>query len=211
MELRDRIVEEASVLFFRNGVKSMTMSDIANELGISKRTLYEVFQDKEELLEECINAHTRNIDRKMEELIQCSENVVDALMQIYSKHLHQAHEVNKSVLHDLKKYYAPIYKKIESNQRKRNCIFIPLMEKGIKQGLIREDTNFEVVLWLVEAQFKALVDNESYPANKYSDKEFINTIILNFIRGIATPLGVAQIDQMVETIRQEKIKKETTK
>ncbi len=53
MELKERIIEETSKLFFQNGIKSMTMSDIASHLGISKRTLYEVFKDKEDLLEEC--------------------------------------------------------------------------------------------------------------------------------------------------------------
>jgi AcrR family transcriptional regulator len=191
------------MLFFRNGVKSMTMSDIANELGISKRTLYEIFQDKEELLDECITAQMTKTDCEMENLINSSEDVIEALMRIYAKHLSNAHEVNKSVLHDLKKYHALIYKKIESRQNNGYYAFGPLLEKGIQQGLIRKDTNFEVVLWLVRAQFKALIDDEYIPTDKYSVKEFMSAIILNCIRGIATSAGIMQIDQRMEKIKEK--------
>ena len=203
MELKDRIVQEASILFFRNGVKSMTMSDIANMLGISKRTLYEIFHDKEDLLEACISVHMEKIECEMEDIINHSENVIEALMRIYAKHLSEAQGINKSVLHDLKKYYAPIHKKIESQQQSRYFTFIPLLEKGIQQGLIREDINFEVMIWLVRAQFKALINDEYIPTDKYPVKEVIQAIILNTIRGIATPAGIIQIDQQMEKIKRE--------
>jgi AcrR family transcriptional regulator len=208
MELKDRIIQEAASLFFRNGVKSMTMSDIANQMGISKRTLYEVFQDKEELLEECINVHIKKIDREMENLTNNAEDVIDALMRMYAKQLSNAQGINKSVLHDLKKYYLPIYKRIESQQQNGYYIFVPLLEKGIQQGLIRKDINFEVVMWLVRAQFKALIDDDYIPTDKYSVNEFIGAIILNVIRGIATMDGMIEIDRRIEKMKEER--KETT-
>ncbi|MDR1523908.1 MAG: TetR/AcrR family transcriptional regulator [Tannerella sp.] len=197
MELKDRIIQEATALFFRNGIKSITMSDIANTLGISKRTLYEVFHDKEELLKECIDVHMSKADCEIETIANNSENVIDALMLIYSKHLREAQAVNQSVLHDLRKYHVSIYKKIECRQKSGYYAFIPLMQKGIEQGLIRKDTNFEVILWLVRAQFKALIEDEFIPTDKYSTNEFISAIILNFIRGISTSLGNERIDKFV--------------
>ena len=204
MELKDRIIQEAAILFFKNGVKSMTMSDIANQLGISKRTLYEIFSDKEELLEECINVHIKKVDCEMENLINHAEDVIDALMRMYAKQLSTAQGINKSALHDLKKYYLPIYKRIESQQQNGYYIFVPLLEKGIQQGLIRKDINFEVVMWLVRAQFKALIDDDYIPTDKYSIKEFISAIILNVIRGIATMDGMIEIDRRIEKMREER-------
>ncbi|MDR3266814.1 MAG: TetR/AcrR family transcriptional regulator [Tannerella sp.] len=197
MELREKIIQGASALFFRNGARSMTMSDIANELGISKRTLYEVFRDKEELLEECIKAKMIKVDNEMKAIARDSENVIDALMLIYSKQLSEAQGVNKSLLHDLKKYHAHIYEKVECRQKDGYLAFIPLMQKGIKQGLIRKDVNFEVIVWLVRAQFKALIEDEFIPTDKYSTGEFIGAIILNFIRGISTLSGYERIEKFV--------------
>jgi len=206
MEIKDRIVQEASILFYRNGVRSMTMSDIANQLGISKRTLYEVFQDKEDLLEECINANRKKTEHEINNLINSSEDVIDALMRIYAKHLSDAQSINRSMLHDLRKYHAPIYRKVENQQHSAYYAFIELLKKGIQQDLIREDTNVEVMMWLVQAQFRALINDEVIPTDKYPIKEFIRVIILNSIRGVATPAGVAQIDHWIEKIKENKIK-----
>ncbi|MDR0543374.1 MAG: TetR/AcrR family transcriptional regulator [Dysgonamonadaceae bacterium] len=206
MELKDRIIQEASILFLKKGVKSMTMSDIANELGISKRTLYEVFRDKEELIEECVQSHLDTVNREINDLASHSENVIDTLMRVYAKNLRNVQSTNKSVLHDLKKYHASIYQKIECRQKEGLLAFLPLFHKGIKQGLIREDVNFEILTWLLKAQFKALMDDEFIPTTKYSTDEFIRAIILNFIRGIATPEGNDKVDKIVAQLAEEKNK-----
>jgi AcrR family transcriptional regulator len=203
MELKDRIIQEASTLFFNKGVRSMTMSDIANELGISKRTLYEVFRDKDELLEICVDMHMEKADKEMEMLANSSEDVIDTLMRIYSKHLHETQDVHKSVLHDLKKYHAHIYKKIECRQKDGLATFTPLLKRGIEEGLIRDNLNIEILLWLLKAQFKALMNDEYIPTNKYAPEEFIRSIILNFTRGIATPLGNEKIDTLIENFKNQ--------
>jgi AcrR family transcriptional regulator len=203
MELKDRIIQEASTLFLNKGIKSMTMSDIANELGISKRTLYEVFRDKDELLETCVRAHLEKADHEMETLAANSENVIDTLMRIYEKHLWEVKNVHRSVLHDLKKYHSSIYKKIECKQKEGIYTFMPLFNKGMEQGLIRKDVNFEILIWLLKAQFKALMDDEFIPTDKYSINEFIRAIILNFIRGISTPLGNQEVEKMMENLEEK--------
>ncbi|MDR1683258.1 MAG: TetR/AcrR family transcriptional regulator [Candidatus Symbiothrix sp.] len=203
MDLKERIVEEASPLFFKNGIRSITMSDIASDLGISKRTLYEVFRDKEELLKDVFSANMKCFDQKIEDLAKSSENVIEALMRIYALHLRSSQDFNRSLVHDLKKYYPTIYRQIQSKKQNGFQSFIPLMRTGVEQGLIREDTNFEVVTWLVKAQFKTLIDDEYIPTDKYSTNEFIQAIIINFIRGIATPLGHTHIDRIIKGIKQE--------
>ncbi|GHT73129.1 TetR family transcriptional regulator [Bacteroidia bacterium] len=201
MDLKDRIVRESSTLFFKKGIRSMTMSDIANELGVSKRTLYEVFRDKEELLENCINFHMAKADREVERLATTSENVIDTFMRIYAIHLQEVRDVNKSVIHDLRKYHPNIYRKIECRQQEDVSMFNPLFKKGIAEGLIREDVNYEILLYLLKAQFRVLMDDESIPVNKYSTGEFIQTIILNFVRGIATPLGMEKINAFLGKLK----------
>ena len=200
MDLKDRIIHESSTLFYSNGIRSITMSDIANELGISKRTLYEVFRDKEELLEKCVDFHMSKAEQEMNVLVQSSGDVIDTLMRIYAKHLQGVRDVNKSVMHDLRKYHPNIYKKIESRQHEDVGLFTPLFKTGVSEGLIREDLNHEIMFYLLKAQFKALMDDEFIFTNKFSTDEFIRTIILNFVRGIATPLGVNKIDAIIKEL-----------
>jgi len=179
----------------------MTMSDIANELGISKRTLYEVFRDKEDLLENCINMHITRGDNAIQALIEQSEDVIDSMMRIYTLSLDEMLMVNRSVMHDLKKYHSQLYKKVEQNQRNDVYKLLPLLNKGVEQGLIRKDINFEIILWLVKSQFRALMNDDYFPRDKYSLNDFIQAIILNFMRGIATPSGVKKVDDIVEKIQ----------
>jgi len=202
MELRERIIEEASKLFFQNGIKSMTMSDIATHLGISKRTLYEVFNDKEELLEACIEKSFKQADQKMKELIHESENVIDALMRIYATHLNDRHKLNKSLIHDLRKYHPLLYKNIECKQKKEDTNrYVPLFEKGVEQGLLRNDVNSEIQMWLLKAQFKMLMEEDFFPTDRFSIDKFVEAIILNFTRGMATPEGNKLIDETIQKIK----------
>lgn len=203
MELRERIIQKASEMFFRNGIKSITMSDIANETGISKRTLYETFRDKEELLEECIQCSVNEADCDMNELLSKSENVIEALISIYANQLNQVHDMNRTIIYDLRKYHPRLYKIIDEKQKADVESFFPLFEKGIEQGLIRDDINFEVLVWLLKGQFKMLLDGDFIPINKFRMSDFVEAIILNFARGIATVEGNETINKLIEKIRKK--------
>ncbi|MDR0508034.1 MAG: TetR/AcrR family transcriptional regulator [Dysgonamonadaceae bacterium] len=204
MDIKEQIIENASMLFLRNGIKSITMSDIANSMGISKRTLYEVFSNKNELLETCVSVHTEFLDRKIKALIDNSENIIEILMNFYSYYFNDICMVNKSFFHDIKKHYFYIHKKVEDSQEKRMKSLMPLFKKGVEQGLIRKDINFEIIFWLVRCQFKALIDDNYIPTDKYSVNEFISAIMLNFVRGIVTSLGYEKIDIIISEFKIER-------
>ena len=176
----------------------MTMSDIANELGISKRTLYEVFRDKEDLLENCIGLHIDKADKAIQTLAENSEDVIDTIMHLFARYLNELRKINRLVMYDLKKYHPNLYKKLEYKQKEDVHMLLPLLDKGVKQELIRKDVNIEIILWLVKSQFRALITDEYLPIEKYSINEFIQTIILTFIRGIATPSGIEKVDRIIE-------------
>jgi AcrR family transcriptional regulator len=207
MEQKERIIESASTLFFRNGIKSITMSDIANETGISKRTLYEIFSNKEDLLEACLDFHRAKTENEIERLVLNSENVIDTLMRLYAQHFFQVLSVSRKIVTDLKKYHPRLYSNSENKRKERIHIFMPLLKKGIEQGLIRGDINFEILLWLLKVQFDAvLLDENSVPTEKYSVNQFLKTIIQIFMRGIATPLGNERIDKLIENYKDHEIK-----
>ena len=201
MDLKERIIENASTLFFQKGVKSMTMSEIANELGISKRTLYEVFRDKEDLLENCICTYIEKADKAMQLLAGDSEDVIDAMMRIYAWNLNEMRSINLRTVSDLKKYHSDLYKKVEQKQRENISVLLPLLNKGVEQGLIRSDVNLEIILWLVRSQFKALMNDDYFPVERFSMNEFVRAIILSFIRGIATPSGNEKVDSLIEKLQ----------
>ncbi|MDR1738593.1 MAG: TetR/AcrR family transcriptional regulator [Candidatus Symbiothrix sp.] len=197
MELRNKIIALALPLFLKNGIRSMTMSDIANELGMSKRTLYEAFRDKDELLEACLTLHNEQMDLEIEDMKIHSDNIIDLFIHIYGQYLHRMNDINPYMIRDLKKYYPAIYEKIHQRQEASYNIFIPLLNQGVQEGLIRKELHFEILLFLIKAQFNSLI-GEKLPNTQYSPHEFIRTILLHFMRGIATPAGNEMIDKFIE-------------
>ncbi|MDR0834461.1 MAG: TetR/AcrR family transcriptional regulator [Candidatus Symbiothrix sp.] len=202
MEQRNRIIEEARHLFLKQGIKSMTMSDIANHMGISKRTLYEQFQDKEELLEACLTTHNEQMCAEVRRIAESSENLISIMMRMYAQHLNDTHQVNKTFIYDLRKYYHRIYQQMEQSHTERLDVFMPVFQKGIDEGLIRDDINLEVCLWLMKSQFRSLMVDDFMPTDRISINEFARVIILNFVRGIATPKGYTLIDETVEKLKE---------
>jgi len=98
VELRERIILAAVELFTTNGIKSITMDEIAASLGISKRTLYEVFPDKETLLEECILKSQKDGDIFVKGVIETSSNVLEVLLRCYQWSIERFHATNKKFL-----------------------------------------------------------------------------------------------------------------
>lgn len=181
------------------------MSDVANHLGISKRTLYEVFTDKEALLEESILARKNQVNKEIDQIVNDSDNVIDAMMRFYTYHLNEAHNVNKSILHDLKKYHPRLYEKMDDRQQTdRLNVILPLFQRGVGQDLIRKDVNFEISFWLIGCQFRMLMEDNQVPVDKFGIATIVSVIILNFIRGIATPKGNELIDEMMQEINNDK-------
>ena len=100
-ELRERIIDTAVESFSAHGIKSITMDDIATSLGISKRTLYEVFSDKETLLEECILKGQKEGDEFLKNVLATSGNVLEVLLKCYQRSIEQFHATNKKFFEDI--------------------------------------------------------------------------------------------------------------
>lgn len=97
-ELRERIVVTATEAFTSKGIKSITMDDIAAALGISKRTLYEVFSDKESLLKECILKAQADRDKYLQQIFEESHNVLEVILAVFQKSIEVFHKTNKRFL-----------------------------------------------------------------------------------------------------------------
>ena len=97
-ELRERIVVTAMEAFRTKGIRSITMDDIAAALGISKRTLYEVFADKESLLRECILKAQADRDRYLQQVYEESHNVLEVILAVFQKSIEVFHQTNKRFL-----------------------------------------------------------------------------------------------------------------
>jgi AcrR family transcriptional regulator len=193
---RQEIINVSRALFEKHGIKPITMDMIAKSMKISKRTLYEIFRDKESLLVETLNHIRRKEHENIDKFSETNGNVLEVILYTLHRRVEQMRSINPRFLTDLSGYptvLEAMRKENEQSMEDANKFFL----RGVKQGLFREDINFKIFLELMQIQmrevvFNPLINREATPA------EVHNSVILVSLRGISTEEGLKVINGYVE-------------
>ena len=198
--VKQRIIEEASELFGRSGLKSITMDDLARHLGISKRTIYENFKDKEELLIACIDAfHVRNM-AFTEKVFLEAENVAEAILTMLQKNAERATQQQFNMMMDIRKYYPQVYKERLTNLTiHKNHEMEQMIQRGISEGVFRESLNPKVIAHFFSRQFEDIARTVRY-LEEFSLSDIFENITIPFLRGLCTSKGMEIIDRYKEKV-----------
>jgi AcrR family transcriptional regulator len=175
------------------------MDQIAFELGISKRTLYENFEDKNSLLREGIE-HFRKIkhDEAVEMLKNC-DNVIESLYFI-GRHGEQFRKkVNPLFFEDIRKFYPDVHSKVtDKSLDKEFPIMETMFRKGISEGVFKEELNYDIVAVFWHQVMNIFMNEEIFPRNRYTQKELVMNLIVPYLKGIATEKGQKLIEKYFE-------------
>lgn len=194
-ELKGRIINAATDLFYRNGIKSVKMDDIAGYLSISKRTLYEIYDNKEVLLFEVVKLHEEQLQERMSTLIADGKgDVMDCLLNFYRIQMKELASVNPAFFADLQKYpklLEYIMKKHERNHEQS----AEFMQRGIQAGYFLPDVNYEMLHRIAEGVNKLVFDTSFY--KDYPLEDIFRNLIRMFLRGICTEEGIKRIDESI--------------
>jgi AcrR family transcriptional regulator len=194
-ELYDRILDAAITLFAKHGVKAVKMDDIASELSISKRTLYELYANKELLLFECVKC---NRERKRRELdafaSQPGRTVMDIVLYIYKVGVSESARTNRLFYDDLAKY-PEIVEFLTRDKASSQQQFRRFMQRGVDEGFFRPDINYELIVHLFEAIGSYLNSHSLY--QQYTSEELFLNMIFVSLRGFCTEKGIRIIDENV--------------
>ena len=196
--IRERIIKESLGMFSRYGVRSTTMDDIAKNIGISKRTIYENFKDKEDLLTACIDAVFLENERYSKNVFIKSNNVLEAIIKLLRKGFEHASKQKFFLLDDVKKYYPKVHKEIvESKCGDRNDRMRYLIEQGIKEDVFRNELNPGLIAY-VFARYIDSINLNDEEFEKYSFFEIFENMVLVFIRGLCTSKGLNVYEELIE-------------
>jgi AcrR family transcriptional regulator len=197
MDIKDRIIEGASELFKTYGIKSVTMDSLANQLGISKRTIYEIFSDKDELLVEVLTGMAQKQKALVKRVLDESENSIVAIFRMLEINREYFQDMNPVFQADLKKYhYDVLLKKAEKAEMPDYRNNQQVIEKGIKEKLFRNDVNPDLANRCLYNLGKSILDNDLYPFEMFSRRDVIRNIFINYLRGISTLKGLDLIAQL---------------
>ena len=199
-ELRERIIDTAVEAFSAHGIKSITMDDIAAALGISKRTLYEVFSDKESLLKECILKAQADRDKYLQKVFEQSHNVLEVILAVFQKSIEMFHKTNKRFFEDIKKY-PKAYALMTNRHNQDSEETVNFFKEGVKQGIFRDDVNFAIINLLVREQIDVLMNTDI--CKEYSFLEVYESIMFTFLRGISTEQGAHELEAFIREYRKK--------
>jgi AcrR family transcriptional regulator len=195
-ENKNRIVTEASRLFLRHGAKSITMDDVAKECGMSKRTLYEYFPDKESLLGACIEKFIETKHAEREELLNSSDNIIDAIAKSVMRHMVQ--DISPLFFIEVKRFYPSVAKKYLDKSEETRCTeAMEFLKLGVKQGLFRKSLNLNILCdyMLKTENTMQNITTDVIHEKKFDLKEYFLTFFFLFFRGLSTDKGIALIEK----------------
>ncbi|MFA7081571.1 MAG: TetR/AcrR family transcriptional regulator [Bacteroidales bacterium] len=197
MELKERIINETNGLLKIKSCRLITMDEIANNLGISKRTLYEQFKDKSSLLEDCFNINFEKAVIDSNKIVESSENSLVSILLMLKKANSSIHTIKYDYIKDLNKYYPEIYQKtferhINFQKELRNKLLLNALENG----LVLNDINFDLLNSMIQLNLFYCSKNEYTVQNpNHSLIEIAMMHIFIIMRGVSTIKGIEIIDK----------------
>lgn len=193
--LKDKILDSAIALFHERGVKAVKMDDIANCLSISKRTLYEIYDNKEDLLFECVKTSFEHSEKELHESVENADNVMDILLRIYRLKMNLLRKTHPSFYCELEKY-PKILEYFEKQDGKRRAQQMDFIKRGIREGYFRNDVNYDLILDLFDVSNRYIISN--YNSLNYSMEQLSYNLIFVFLRGFCTLRGVEILDKFLD-------------
>lgn len=193
-----KILEKSADLFLTYGFKSITMDDIANNLGISKKTIYQYFENKHKLVEATTLHLFNQIYTGINHICEVHENPIEEIYAIKNLVMSHLKGEKSSPQYQLQKYYPKIYKTLKCKQfdLMQDCV-INNLNKGIEMELYRSNINVSFIARLYFNNMICLKDNDIYPLELFPINDSMNYYLEYHLRGICTQKGVEKLTQVI--------------
>lgn len=190
-ELKGLILKTATELFYQNGVRHVKMDDIATALSISKRTVYEVFSNKAELLFAIVVEREEEEERHLRQFVMEHSDTIDVVIEFYRMNVKELEEINPLFFEDVHKYPGiKNYLKQKHEERRRHTD--DFIARAVDEGYFRKDVNYEIFGRICEASSQFFMREKLY--KRFSMEELFRTLLMVLLRGICTEKGVKAID-----------------
>jgi len=187
-------------LYNRFGIKSITMDDVARELGISKKTLYECIEDKSELVRHVMEMVYRYHGEKLNEITTLNLNAIEELFEVNRYMTQMIKEQNPTLGYDMQKYYPELHKLLMQEQRQRMHQAIRLnLIKGIEEGLYRKEMNVDIISKLHMTRMEYRYRQDAFQIEDIDSREVMQEIFVYHLHGIANENGIKILNEKLNS------------
>ena len=191
MEAKEKILKKSEELFLQYGLKSVTMDDLASQLGMSKKTLYQFVENKSDLIEQIIDLHISDEKAFMENTRETSKDAVEEMILVARHNIQELKKLSPTVIYDLKKYYQHLWLLIEQLESEHTFDFIKSnIERGMSQDVYRADINADIITKIYVLSTMSVVNEKVFSQKIYKKEELFTEFIKYHLQGITTEKGL---------------------
>lgn len=199
-QMKDKILHKATELFLNLGFKSVTMDDLAQQMGISKKTIYSHFQNKTQLVEECTMDLFSCISDGIDKIVDLRKNPIEEIYEIKRFAMEHLKGEKTSPQYQLQKYYPKLHETLKEKQfdLMRTCV-LDNIKRGIQMGIYRVNLNIEFVSRIYFTGALSIKDNSLFPMNMFSNAQLEDYFLEYHLRGIVTPKGRKILNEIINS------------
>lgn len=177
-------------LFFRHGIKAITMDDVARELGISKKTLYQIVPSKKDLVQMIVRGHMEIQQETCKQIRLEAKDALDEMLGIIESDIHDFQKIKSNMFYELQRYYRPAWNTVLEYG---NSFMMPIikenLEWGQREGIYRKELNIEIVTRIHMAQTFSLFDNHWFPIGSQPLHSVVEESFMLYLHGLLSTKG----------------------
>lgn len=192
---KEEILVKVSDIIVRKGLKATTMDSVAAALGISKRTLYEIFDSKDRLIHETVDFMSKYQKKVFKEIYDSSANLMEAIIRIFAYQKKIITNISVEFFKDMDEMYAEIREDYNKEAQSRNLEFLKMMKIGVAENVFRNDVDFRITQILTNVQFESLKRMEQIFPPDITLEKAMEAIIVSTLRSIASSKGMKLLDE----------------
>lgn len=198
--MKEKILEKATDMFLNYGFKSVTMDDIANQMGISKKTIYAHYANKTQLVEDSSMYVFDIISNGIDHICELQKNPIEELYEIKKFIMINLKNEKSSPQYQLQKYYPKVHNVLRNKHFEvmQDCV-IQNIEKGIELGIYRENLNVEFVARIYFSGIHSIKDQQLFPLEQFPILALMDDYLEYHLRGIVTPEGRKILNKIINS------------
>ncbi|MDZ7879764.1 MAG: TetR/AcrR family transcriptional regulator [Saprospiraceae bacterium] len=200
--MKDNIVLKSRNLFLKYGIKSVAMDDIARELGISKKTLYQHFETKNDIIKMVAEYNLANDSKMVAQIQATAKDAIDEMFLVASHVIDEIRSIQSpTLIFDLQKYHPELWQLFEHFQNQQIANHIKQnIERGIKEGLYRPELNALIISKIYAGSSLCVIDEKMFPQKEFDKIQLFKEFFVYHIRGLATTKGLKLLEKRLESL-----------
>jgi len=195
--MKEKIIIKATELFLSIGFKSVTMDDLAQSMGISKKTIYQFFKNKNHLISSCMKALQKGVVKSFKQISINANNPIIELFQIKKEAMKVLGNTETAPQFQLQKFYPEIYQELKGREFDLvRDVFQESLKKGIKSGYYREEINIDFITRIYINGMRGVRDINLFPLNEFKLEKVIEDFLEYHVRAISTKKGLILLNKI---------------